>query len=132
MTEMKRRVPRLFVFYLVFSFLCISVVPSNSFAYMAESDAVLNTRAEDSAKIQRLLESKVVAQRLEKLGLSTDEVLGRLDKLTDAELHSFATKADNLYPGAGGTGLIIGILIIVALILLILHLTDHRVIFERN
>jgi len=132
MTRFKRRLPRLFVYYLVFSFLCISAVPSKGLAYVAGADELTGSRAEDSARVQRLIESKVVTERLERLGLSPDEVASRLDRLTDDELHSFALRAESLKAGGSGLGVVIALLVIVALVLIILQLTEHRVIFERT
>lgn len=48
------------------------------------------TRGEDLRKIQQVLETKIIQQRLEDLGLTKDEVNARLSQLTDAQLHQAA------------------------------------------
>ncbi|MBI5599905.1 MAG: PA2779 family protein [Deltaproteobacteria bacterium] len=126
---MKRHLSRFFIFYLAFSFLCLSAVPSKSLAYVVESGSHAVSRQADMDKVQRVLESKVVSDRLEKLGLGHDEVASRIEKLSDEELHRFASQVDSLFPG-GDMGIVIGLLVIVILVIVILQLTGHRIILE--
>src|SRR3972149_3968797 len=109
---MKKHFSRLFVLYLVFSFFLLSAIPSKTFAYVADSDGFTNTRTDDMAKVQRVIESKIVSGKLSKLGLSNVEINSRLDKLTDGELHQFASQIDSLYPGGDGRGGGIAVLVI--------------------
>jgi hypothetical protein len=77
-----------------------------------------------------VLESKVVSQRLSELGLSVDEVKSRLDRLSDQELHSFATTIDNLYPGGDAVSAVIGLLIIAILVMILLHMTGRKIVIK--
>ena len=72
-------------------------------------------RAEDLQKVQRLLESKIVQQRLEDLGLTPEEIQARLTLLSDAQVHQMAAQIDALMPGGG-----VDLTTIVALVLLLL------------
>lgn len=111
--------------------LIIGSVPAESMAYVMGGEAsVTSSRSADMAKAQRVLESKLVSSKLQEMGLSTDEVTSRLDKLSDAELHKFATQLDNHYPGGDGLGFVIALLIIVLLVLLILKITDRKIIVK--
>ncbi len=116
------------IVYLVFSFSFVAIIPQRSLAYVAVSDELSYSRQQDMERIQRVLESKVVADRLEMLGMSTEEINSRLDRLTDEELHSFATQAEHLYPGGS---VLLGIIAVAALILLVMYLTGHRLVVER-
>ncbi|MBI5560680.1 MAG: PA2779 family protein [Deltaproteobacteria bacterium] len=131
---MKKNLLRLFVSYLVLSFFFISAIPARTFAYVAESGSVEQSlkdlRAEDMAKVQRVLESKVVKDKLERLGLTNNEINSKLEKLSDEELHQFASHVTSLYPGGDGLGLVIGILIIVVLVIIILQLTGKKIIIR--
>jgi hypothetical protein len=118
-----------------FSILFIGLIPAQSMAYVMGVDTASSTvergmdRAADMATAQRVLESKLVGKRLVQAGLTTDEVQGRLNALSDAELHQFAGTLDALYPG-GGVGVIVSILVIVVLVLVILKITDHKIIIK--
>ncbi|HSA78956.1 MAG TPA: PA2779 family protein, partial [Nitrospirota bacterium] len=77
-------------------------------------------RAVDMARIQVVLESKVVRQKLMDLGLSSEEAMARINKLSDEQVHQFASRLDSLQAGGvGGSGLIIVLLLVIIILLLI-------------
>jgi hypothetical protein len=79
-------------------------------------------------KIQNLLENKIVRQRLQDLGLSEGEITTRLAQLSDQEVHALSTHIDSLIPGGdSGLGIVIALLVIAILVVLLLHLTGHRI-----
>ena len=119
---------RMVTVYLVFAFLIIGALPVKSFAYIADSATVTDLRGADMDKVQRALESKVVANRLLELGLSEEEVSERLAQLTDEELHQFASKVDDLSSGGSFLGVTIGILVVGVLVLVLLQLTGHKIV----
>lgn len=82
----------------------------------------------DAAAVQRVLQNKMVSQRLEALGYSPAEVQSRLAQLSDQDRHALATQIDNLAPAGDGVGLVIGVLLIILLIILIIKLLDKRVV----
>ena len=95
------------------------------------ADTVLTSdRATDLERVQRTLESKIVAKKLSELGFSPDEVTSRLESLTDADLHHFASQVDSLNPGGGIVSGLGAILIIVLLILIALKVTDRKIIIK--
>mgnify|MGYP001616889526 CR=1 FL=1 len=115
--------------YLAFAFFLIASIPQNSWAYLVDAQALNYSREADMNKIQRVLESKMVSQRLSELGLSRDEINSKLQQLSDADVHQFASQMDSLMPG-GDLGIIIGLLVIVILVLVILQMTGHKVIVK--
>ncbi|MBE9528424.1 MAG: PA2779 family protein [Proteobacteria bacterium] len=122
---------------LALAVLCIGAVPARSLAYMVGAELVSGTdteisndRAQDLETVQRTLESKIVAKRLSDLGLSTDEVTERLESLTDADLHHFASQLESLNPGGGLVSGIGAILIILLLVLVALKMTDRKIIIK--
>ena len=117
---------RVVTVYLVFAFLIIGALPIKSFAYIAGSAAVIDSRGADMEKVQRALESKVVGSKLLELGLTDKEVGERLAQLTDEELHQFASQVDDLSSGGSFLGVTIGILVVGVLVLVLLQLTGHR------
>ena len=115
--------------YLAFAFFLIASIPQNSWAYLVDSQVLNYSREADINKIQRVLESKMVSQRLSELGLSMDEINSKLQQLSDADIHQFASQLDSLMPG-GILEFIIGVLVIVILVLVILQITGHKVIVK--
>lgn len=114
----------------IFGLLVIASVPAESMAYMvATPSAPASSRAEDMARVQRVLESKIISSKLSGYGLTTTEVKTRLDKLTDAELHQFSTQVDSLYPG-GDLGIVIALLVIVILLLVIMKLSNKKIVIQ--
>jgi hypothetical protein len=88
-------------------------------------------RAADLASIQKVLEVKMVKERLADLGLTQQEIQSRLSQLSDQQLHSAAQQLDNLKVGGdSGLGIIIALLVIAILVILILQLTGHKVIVK--
>lgn len=89
-----------------------------------ESLPAEDPRTRDLEKVQKILEMKVVKQRLEDLGLSAEEAQNRLNRLSDAQLHLLASQIDQLFPGGIdhvlGTILTVLLIILVAVIIVIL------------
>jgi hypothetical protein len=117
--------------YLIIALMALGCLPYDLMAAMIPSEldsvgtASAIDRAADIQTIQRVLESKVVAQRLTDLGLSVEEVQQSMSKLTSQELHQVASNLDGLQTG-GDLGLIIGILVVVVLVLHIVFLAKRE------
>lgn len=131
-----RKIKTIFVFktvalYLAFVFLLIGSVPRNSWAYFVESQqALIFSREADINKIQRVLESKMVSQRLSEFGLSMNEINSKLTKLSDADVHQFASQMDSLMPGGDAGVAIILLLVITILVLVIIQMTGHKIVIK--
>lgn len=119
-------------FFLVFTFLIIGSIPTKSMAYImgAETVTAEASRAADMDTIQRVLESKLVSEKLKEAGLSMTEIKAKVSNLSDSEVHSFASQLDSLYPGGDGLGVIIALLIIVILVMVILKLADRKIVIR--
>ncbi|MFI5323888.1 MAG: PA2779 family protein, partial [Thermodesulfobacteriota bacterium] len=77
----------------------------------------------DELKVRRALENKIVAEQLTSHGFTKGEVSAKLNQMSDEQVHQMASLADRIPAGGdGGLGIIIGILVIVALVLLIILL----------
>jgi len=116
--------------YLAIACFVIAGIPKDSLAYLVESQPASYSRGADLDKIQRVLESKMVSQRLQELGLSTDEINSKLAGLGDAEIHQFASRLDSLMPGGDMLIDIMALLVIAILVLVILHLLGYKVIIK--
>ncbi len=120
---------RLVACILALGVFALGSLPKEGLAYVVEADGALNiaSRKADIGAIQRVLEEKLVQERLESLGLSADEAKSRLDKLSNEELEGFAKNLDSIYPGGD---VVIVLLLIVILVMVWLHLEGKRIIIK--
>jgi hypothetical protein len=116
--------------YLAFAFFLIASIPQNSWAYLVDARALNHSRDADMNKIQRVLESKMISQRLSELGLSMDEINSKLQQLSDADVHQFASQLDSLMPGGDAAITIIFLLVIAVLVLVILQLMGYKILVK--
>ena len=102
----------------------------SSEAYLSELGPVLK-REQALSRIQALLESKVIHQRLADLGLTEGEIMDRLGQLTDEQIHQVTAQLDALIPGGDGLGVVVALLVIAILVVILLQLTGHKVIITK-
>jgi Family of unknown function (DUF6627) len=118
---------RVILTYVMFCVLATGTIPLNSFAMLTPADeSMVSTgsevnRLEDLKTVRKVLEHKIVKQRLQDIGLSEEEINTRLDRLSDGQLHLMAMQVNALIP-AGDSGTvwtIVGILLIIVLVILL-------------
>jgi Family of unknown function (DUF6627) len=113
------------IWTLVVTILPIASIPQEGMAMLAPatsatSETGSDSRAEDLQKVQRVLENKLVQQRLEDFGLTPEEINAKLAGLSDAQLHQMASQLDALMPGGQISFLLTIVLILVIIILLVI------------
>ena len=120
--------------YLVLAMFIMGIVPRVD-AAMAPSTLIASStldRAADLAEIQRVLELKVVKERLENLGFTAEEVRARLAQLSDHQVHQLAQQIDDLRVGKDSAGTVIIVLIVIVLIVVaILYFTGRKVVVTK-
>lgn len=123
------------VIYLAAALLAISTfagpaeamfVPAAYHQDSAGAAAVPAFRAADLNKIQGALESKIVQQKLMDYGLSREETMARVSKLSDKQLSQLAAHTDSLQAGGDG-GLLVSLLVVAILVVLLIYLLQGRV-----
>jgi hypothetical protein len=87
-------------------------------------------RQADLGAIQKTLESTVVKQRLMDLGLSSEEALARINRLSDDQTHKIAANLDSLQAGADGVDALVFLLVVAIIVVVILEATGHHIIFR--
>ncbi len=108
----------------------ISVAPRLQAGLIPATDSFgARARAQDLARVQKVLEQKMIRERLKALGFSDREIMDRLQRLSDADLHNLASQMESLKPG-GVLGIIIGVLVIILIIVLILHFSEKTVVIS--
>lgn len=118
--------------YLVVAMFAIGITPRVE-AGLAPSQIIAvahDDRQADLEKIQKLLETKMIRDRLQQYGLTQDEINSRIAQLSDQQLHNFALQIDDLKVGGDGLGVVIALLVIAILVVVLLYLTGHRVIVK--
>ena len=107
--------------------LFMTALPPGSLAMLApadeavSSDSISESRVADLRTLQRVLENKVVQQRLHDLGFTDEQINSRVNQLSDAQLHQVASQINTLFPGGddGVIWTIVGILLIVVLVIIL-------------
>lgn len=128
---------RTMIWLLAIMTLAMGLHPSETVAMLApalpaaesSSDPV---RMADLQKVQAVLESKVVRQRLEDFGLSQEEINARLAGLSDSQLHQFAIDVDAIIPAGDGLGIVVVLLVIAILAVILVYLLNHRIVVTKN
>lgn len=85
-------------------------------------------RAAGLAKIQTALESKIVQQKLMDFGLSPEETMTRVNRLSDAQINQLATHTDSLQAGGEVVGTLVSLVILALLVVLLIYLLEGRIV----
>jgi hypothetical protein len=105
-------------------------LPAAPHQVAADAPAGSAVRTADLAKIQKALESKIVQQKLMDYGLSPEETMARVSKLSDEQINQLATHTDSLQAGGDVGGIIVTLLVIALLVVLLVYLLQGRVVVE--
>ncbi len=93
----------------------------------ASPPAASAERAADLIKVRTALESKIISQKLMDYGLSPDEAMARVNRLSDDQVHQLASHTDSLQAGGDAVGLLAGLLIVALLVVLLIYLIQGRI-----
>ncbi len=130
----KRFQIRPLVVLLIFEIFIISFFENRSFAGMVASQLSENVREKDIAVLKRFLDTRMVEEKLLEWGYGKEEIMSKLNNLSDEELHYFASRVDSLQTGGDAVGavlsFILALLLIALLVILILELTGHDVVIK--
>ena len=129
------------VIYLSLALFFIGAFPADLFAmFLSSSSPASNSvspnslsREQNITNIQKVLETKLLQQRLKDLGLTADQISSRISRLTDDQLHQVSSKLDAMQTGGGDDplGIIIALLVIGILVVVLLQVSGHKVIITR-
>ena len=92
---------------------------------MVLTDGKSSVRGVGEEKVRRMLENKIVAERLKSYGLSKEEVAAKIDKMSDDQVHQLAALSDRIPAGGDGAAtaavIVLVVFVIVILLLVILR-----------
>jgi hypothetical protein len=72
----------------------------------------------------------MIKQRLADYGLTSDEVVSRLNTLSDEQIHQFAGDLDSLQAGGDSVGALIFLLLVAIIVVVILQASGHKIIVK--
>lgn len=133
MKEMKRAFTRLVAGYLVLA-MCVMGMSPRVYAGMVSSETTLSLGVEriaDLAKIQKVMETKIIKERLKELGFTRKEVHARLERLDDQQIHHLALEIDDLKVGGNGFEVLVVLLLIGIVVGVWVYATGHRVVVTK-
>jgi len=108
----------------------IMTLPAQGWAMFIPSAGSIPPREAEMLKIQKTLESTMIRQRLADFGLSSEEIMTRINTLTDDQIHQFAGNLDSLQAGADGVDALIFLLLVAIVVVVILQASGHRIIVK--
>lgn len=129
---MKRKLAKWVIWYMVSVMFVIGITP-RVYADFSPSEVVGISqidRNSDLQKIQQVLESKLIRERLIQLGFTEEGIQGRLTQLSNEQIHQVALKIDEMKVGGDGAEVVIIILLVAILVVAIIYFTGHRVIVK--
>ena len=90
--------------------------------------ALVSVRDADLVIATRALENRIVAQKLQDYGVSTEAAAARIASLSDQDLHTLAQSSKGLPSGGDATGAVIGVLVVIILVIVIMRMMNKQVI----
>ncbi len=105
-------------------------LPAQGWAMFIPSTGAALPRNAELSSIQRTLESAMIRQRLADFSLSSEEVMARMNALSDEQVHQFAANLDSLQAGADGVDGLIFLLLVVLLVIVFLEASGRHVIIR--
>jgi hypothetical protein len=129
---MKKKMAKWVTWYMATVMVLMGITPRVDAAFSpSEGLALLQSEPHsDLQKIQKVLESKMIRERLKALGFTQDEIQTRVSELNENQIHQLALKLDEMNVGGNGAEIVIIALLIGTLVVLIIYLSGHRVIIK--
>jgi hypothetical protein len=129
MKFVRNRLYRLSIIVIVLaSFTPVSLISKSVEGAMVSSQMILSggktaARGMDEEKVRQMLENKIVAERLKGHGLSKEEVMAKMDRMSDEQIHQLAALSDRIPAGGDGAAtaaVIVLVVFIIAILMLII------------
>jgi len=131
---MKRKMTKWVTWYMVTVMFFIGITPRVYAGFSPSEGITLSpfNRDSDLQKIQKVLESKMIRERLFQLGFTQEEIQNRLAQLSDNQIHHLALKLDELSVGGDSVEVVLLIVLIALLVVVIIYLSGHKVVLKKG
>src|ERR1700740_747460 len=93
------------ILVMITSFIPVSLISKTAECAMTDSEMILpngnkiSAREIDAEQVRRTLENKIVAERLRNYGLSKQEIISKMDKMSDGQIHQLASLSNKITAG---------------------------------
>jgi len=130
---MRRKVTKWVTWYMVTVMFLLGITPrvDAGFSPSGLIGQPQMNRTADWDKIQKVIEIKMIRERLNALGFSQEEIQMRLNHLSDEQVHQLALNLDELKVGGDDAVTVIIVLVIVAIALLVVYLMGYRLVLKK-
>ena len=130
---MRRKVTKWVTWYMVTVMFLLGITPrvDAGFSPSGVIGQPQMNRTADWDKIQKVIEIKMIRERLNALGFSQEEIQMRLNHLSDEQVHQLALNLDELKSGGDDAVTVIIVLVIVAIALLVVYLMGYRLVLKK-
>ncbi len=131
---MPKKLKKIVIWYMVGVMFLLGITPRVE-AGFAPSEIVnlpIGERMADLKKIQKVLQTKMIKERLKQLGFTEESIQSRLQQLNDEQLHQFARQLDDLRVGGNGAEVVISLFVIAILIVILVYLLGHRIVIKKG
>ena len=119
--------------YLVVAMFVIGITP-RVYAGFSPSEVIGLSqvdRESDLQKIQNVIETKMIGERLKQMGLTPEEIQKRLSQLSNQQIHQLTLQLDELKVGGDAGWAVLSIIIVLAAIaVLVIYLTGHQIVIQ--
>jgi len=131
---MKRKITKWVTWYMVTVMFLFGMMPRVD-AGFSPSEVIGQSqmnRAADLERIQKIIQIKMIRERLNALGFSQEEIQTRLKQLSDEQVHQLALKLDELNVGGDDAVTVLVILLIAVIVILVIYLMGYRVVLKKG
>jgi len=131
---MKKKIARWVTWYMVCVMFFLGMIPRADAGFSPSEGTGQSqmNQAADLGKIRKVLESKMIRERLKALGFSQEEIQTKLTQLGNEQVHQLALKLDDLNVGGDGGEAVIIILLLAILAVLIIYLLGYKVAVKKG
>jgi parvulin-like peptidyl-prolyl isomerase len=102
-------------------------IPAGPGGEASAAQRMSEDRAADLARVQPVLESRIIQQKLVDYGLSPDEAMARVNMLSNAQLHELAARTDAVQAGGHGADLLVDLVIVAVLVVVLVFVLQGRI-----
>ncbi len=131
---MLKKLKKIVIWYMVGVMFLLGITPRIEAGFAPSETVNLPTaeRMADLKKIQKVLQTKMIKERLKQLGFTEESIQNRLHQMSDEQLHQFARQLDDLKVGGNGAEVVISLFVIAILIVILVYLLGHRIVIKKG
>lgn len=130
---MNGRITKYVTWYMVLTMVILGITPrvQAGFSPSEGIQAAALDRSTDLKTIQKVLELKMISERLRQLEFTEEGIQQRLTQLSDEQIHQVALKLDEMKVGGDGE-VVISLLVIAILVLILIYLLGHKIAITKG